>query len=298
MPIATFPCATPPSTSVRWPDGTALPAIGQGTWRMGERPAEQRAEIAALQHGLERGLTLIDTAEMYGDGGAEIVVGKALQGRRDRAFVVNKVYPHHASRRAMRAACERSLKRLGIDTIDCYLLHWASATPIDEIIEGFMHLQAEGKIRGYGVSNLDDHAMSAWWQHRNGPCCQTNQVLYHLGSRGIEYRLLPLLQQHQLPLMAYCPLAQGGRLHQRLMQSPAVVEVAKRHSVTPVQVLLAWTIRAQRGQRSVIAIPKAATPSHIDDNAAALTLSLEPGDLALLDHYWPAPAHRVPLDIE
>lgn len=286
------------SVTLQWPDGTVLPAIGQGTWRMGEDPSQRKAEVAALQHGLDRGLTLIDTAEMYGEGGAEEVVGAALKGRRDEAFIVSKVYPHNASRKAMIQACDRSLSRLGIDTIDCYLLHWASSTPIDEIIEGFMRLQEAGKIKGYGVSNLDDLEMEAWWQHDNGQLCQTDQVLYHLGSRGTEYRLLPLLRERHLPMMAYCPLAQGGRLRQHLMTSPAVVEVAQRHGVTPQQILLAWVIREQQGQRNVIAIPKAVRPEHIDANVAALDITLSAEDIALLDSQWPAPTHRLPLDVE
>ncbi len=286
------------SITLQWPDGTVLPAIGQGTWKMGEDPSQRKAEIAALQHGLDRGLTLIDTAEMYGEGGAEEVVGAALKGRRDEAFIVSKVYPHNASRKEMIKACDRSLRRLNIDAIDCYLLHWGSNTPTDEIIEGFMHLQQAGKIKGYGVSNLDDLEMEAWWQHDNGALCQTDQVLYHLGSRGVEYRLLPLLRERRLPMMAYCPLAQGGRLRQHLMSSSAVVDVAQRHGVTPQQILLAWVIREQYDQRSVIAIPKAVHPDHIDDNVAALDITLTPEDIALLDHAWPAPTRRQPLDVE
>lgn len=284
--------------TIQWPNGPRLPAIGQGTWRMGEDPSQRQAEIAALQHGLDRGLTLIDTAEMYGEGGAEEVVGAALKGRRDKAFVVSKVYPHNASRNAMIHACERSLRRLNIETIDCYLLHWGAHIPTDEIIAGFMQLQEAGKIKGYGVSNLDDQEIDAWWQHANGSLCQTDQVLYHLGSRGVEYRLLPLLRDRHLPMMAYCPLAQGGRLRHNLMTSPEVVKVAQRHGVTPQQVLLAWVIREQQGQRHVIAIPKAVQPDHIDANMAALALVLTPEDLAQLDHAWPAPTHRQPLDVE
>lgn len=286
------------SITIQWPNGPRLPAIGQGTWRMGEDPSQRKAEIAALQHGLDRGLTLIDTAEMYGEGGAEEVVGAALKGRRDDAFVVSKVYPHNASRSAMIHACERSLRRLSIDTIDCYLLHWSSSIPTDDIIEGFMKLQEAGKIKGYGVSNLDDLKMDAWWQHDHGQLCQTDQVLYHLGSRGVEYRLLPLLRERHLPMMAYCPLAQGGRLRQHLMTSPEVIEIAQRHGATPQQVLLAWVIREQQGQRNVIAIPKAVQPSHIDANMAALELSLTAEDIAQLDHAWPAPTRRKPLDVE
>lgn len=286
------------SITIRWPNGTVLPAIGQGTWHMGEKSSARKAEVAALQRGLDQGLTLIDTAEMYGEGGAEEVVGEALKGRRDSAFVVSKVYPHNASRRAMVQACDRSLRRMGIDTIDCYLLHWGSSTPTDEIIEGFIHLQEAGKIKGYGVSNLDDRELENWWQYDNGQFCQTDQVLYHLGSRGVEYRLLPLLHEHQIPMMAYCPLAQGGRLRQQLMTSPAVIEVAQRHGVTPQQILLAWVIRPQQSQRNVIAIPKAVNPEHVDANAAALNITLSAEDLALLDQDWPAPIERQPLDVE
>lgn len=286
------------SVTIRWPDGTVLPAIGQGTWHMGEKSSQRKAEVAALQRGLDQGLTLIDTAEMYGEGGAEEVVGEALRGRRDSAFVVSKVYPHNASRSAMIQACDRSLRRLGIDAIDCYLLHWGSSTPTDEIIEGFTRLQEAGKIKGYGVSNLDDRELEDWWRYDNGQLCQTDQVLYHLGSRGVEYRLLPLLREYQIPMMAYCPLAQGGRLRQQLMTSSAVGEVAQRHGVTPQQILLAWVIRSQQNQRNVIAIPKAVNLAHVDANAAALDIALSPEDLALLDQEWPAPTRRQPLDVE
>lgn len=286
------------SVAIQWPNGPVLPAIGQGTWRMGEDPSQRAAEVAALQHGLDRGLTLIDTAEMYGEGGAEEAVGAALKGRRDKAFIVSKVYPHNASCQNMIKACDRSLQRLNIDAIDCYLLHWGSSTPTDEIIEGFVRLQEAGKIKGYGVSNLDDLEMEAWWQHDHGQLCQTDQVLYHLGSRGVEYRLLPLLRERHVPMMAYCPLAQGGRLRQHLMTSSAVTEVAQRHTATPQQILLAWVIREQQGQHNIIAIPKAVHPDHIDANMAALNIALTADDLALLDRSWPAPTRRQPLDVE
>ncbi|MFC4540249.1 aldo/keto reductase [Chromohalobacter sarecensis] len=271
-----------------------LPAIGQGSWHMGENRAPRRDEVHALQYGLDLGMTLIDTAEMYADGGAEKIVGEALRGRRDEAFVVSKVYPWNAGRQDAVAACERSLKRLGSDYLDLYLLHWPGNVPLEETLKAFEHLQAQGKIRRYGVSNFDIDDMHALHSLPGGNASAVNQVLYHLGSRGIEHSLLPWQRQHVLPTMAYCPLAQGGQE----LDHPEVRAIADTFGVTPAQVLLAWTIRpAPDGQRDVIAISKAVQPAHVEANAAALALRLDDASLARLDAAFPAPTRKPPLDI-
>ncbi len=274
-----------------------LPAIGQGTWYMGEGLAPRSDEIRALQHGLAMGLTLIDTAEMYADGGAEEVVGEALAGRRDEAFLVSKVYPWNAGRDSAIAACEASLKRLRTDHLDLYLLHWPGSIPLDETLEAFERLREAGKIRRFGVSNFDIDEMRALHALPGGEACAVNQVLYHLGSRGIEHALLPWQREHGMPTMAYCPLAQAGGLREDLLGHPEVLSIAARHGITPAQVLLAWAIRLHDGRRDVIAIPKAARVDHVEQNAAALHVRLDDDALARLDAALPAPGRKVPLDI-
>ncbi|NAW33341.1 aldo/keto reductase [Halomonas alimentaria] len=274
-----------------------LPAIGQGTWYMGEGLAPRSGEIRALQHGLAMGLTLIDTAEMYADGGAEEVVGEALAGRRDEAFLVSKVYPWNAGRDSAIAACEASLKRLRTDHLDLYLLHWPGSIPLDETLEAFDRLREAGKIRRFGVSNFDIDEMRALHALPGGEACAVNQVLYHLGSRGIEHSLLPWQREHGMPTMAYCPLAQAGGLREDLLGHPEVLGIAARHGITPAQVLLAWAIRPHDGRRDVIAIPKAARVDHVEQNAAALHVRLDDDALARLDAALPAPGRKVPLDI-
>lgn len=274
-----------------------LPAIGQGTWYMGEGLAPRNDEVRALQQGLELGLTLIDTAEMYADGGAEEVVGEALAGRRDQAFLVSKVYPWNAGRDSAIAACERSLQRLGTDHLDLYLLHWPGSIPLEETLEAFERLREQGKIRRYGVSNFDVDELDSLVILPGGSECAVNQVLYHLGSRGIEHALRPRMQQLGMPLMAYCPLAQAGQLRQDLFSHPVVREVADGLGITPAQLLLAWAIRPLNGRRDVIAIPKAVQPQHVEQNAAALQVELTDEALARLDAAYPAPGRKVPLDI-
>lgn len=282
-------------------DGTQpaidLPAIGQGSWHMGEGQAPRRDEVRALQLGLDLGLTLIDTAEMYGEGGAEEVVGKALQGRRDQAFVVSKVYPWNAGRDSAIAACERSLERLGSDYLDLYLLHWPGNIPVEETLEAFERLRDQGKIRRFGVSNFDVDDMQALTALPGGDRCAVNQVLYNLGSRGIEYSLLPWQRERSLPTMAYSPIAQGGQQGKHLFNAEAVRDIAAQHGVSPAQVLLAWAIRPNAGRHDVIAIPKAVQPAHIEANAAALHLVLDDEALARLDAAFPAPDRKVSLDI-
>lgn len=283
--------------TLKWPAGHTLPVIGQGTWRMGEYPGRRAAEVAALQQGITLGMTVIDTAEMYGEGGAERIVGEALQGRRDDVFLVSKVYPHHASHRDMIAACERSLKRMRTDSMELYLLHWASSTPMDEILEGFTRLKAAGKIQQYGVSNFNLREMQALWARPRGAQCCTNQVLYHLGSRGIEFDLLPAMIARKLPIMAYCPTARGGQLGQEVTTHPTVVRLAHELEITPIQLLLAWAVRPWQGQRYVMAIPKAVQPAHVEENARALHITLPEQAYTLLDNAFPPPQQREPLDI-
>lgn len=257
-----------------------VPVIGQGTWCMGEDPARRQREVAALQQGIDLGLTLIDTAEMYAEGGAEEVVGQALAGRRDKVFLVSKVYPHNASRKGTVAACERSLQRLGTDHIDLYLLHWRGQYPLAETVDAFERLRSAGKIGRWGVSNFDIDDM----QTLDNPDCATNQVLYNPEQRGIEFDLLPWCQDHAVPVMAYCPLAQAGRL----LRHPVLTRIAEAHGVTPAQVSLAWVTR----QDGVIAIPKAVEPRHVQLNAAAGALKLRDEDLRDIDAAFPAPTRK------
>lgn len=274
---------------VRLPDGTEVPALGQGTWHMGERSSAAKTEVAALQLGIELGMTLIDTAEMYGNGGAEEVVAEASAGQRDRLFIVSKVYPHNASRDGVPGACERSLKRLRTDRIDLYLLHWRGSHPLTETVEAFEKLLAAGKIRYWGVSNFDMRDMQGLARLPGGTNCATNQVLYHIGSRGIEFDLLPWCTEHKMPLMAYSPVGQGGSL----LRSKALAAVAKRHDATPAQIAIAWTM----WHGNVISIPKASDPAHVRQNAAAGAISLTEEDLAAIDAAHPPPRGKQSLDI-
>lgn len=279
--------------TVQFPDGTTVPAIGQGTWYMGERNSDLRAEVRALQQGLDAGMTLIDTAEMYADGGAERVVGEAIAGRRDAAFLVSKVYPHHAGGAKAIAACEQSLKRLKTECIDLYLLHWRGSIPLHDTVAAMETLQASGKIRRWGVSNLDTDDMQALWKIPGGQACMTNQVLYHAAARGIEFDLLPWCEEHGVPVMAYCPLAQAGKLRHDVLTSAVMQDIASARGVSSSQVALAWVTRTG----NVIAIPKAVQPQHVKDNAAALTLSLTEDEIARIDAAFPAPNHKTPLDM-
>lgn len=263
------------------PSGESIPVLGQGTWYMGDEPHRRAEEIATLRLGLDLGMSLIDTAEMYGDGASEKLVGEAIAGRRDEVFLVSKVLPSNASRNGTIAACERSLKRLGTDRIDLYLLHWRGRTPFAETIAAFEALQDAGKIRHWGVSNMDVDDMSEIARASGGDAIATNQVLYNLTRRGIEYDLLPQAQARGLPLMAYSPMEQG-----RLTEYPEVEDIADKHGVTPAQIALTWVLR----QQGVIAIPKASTLSHVQDNRAALDVKLTEEDLAELDEVFPPPS--------
>ncbi|MFC7344241.1 aldo/keto reductase [Saccharopolyspora griseoalba] len=270
------------------PDGDRLPVLGQGTWGMGERRAQRAAEVAALRHGMDRGLQLIDTAEMYGSGGAEEVVGEAIRGRRDDAFLVSKVLPSNAGRRATIRACEESLRRLDTDRLDLYLLHWRGGTPLAETLDAFAELQDSGKVRHFGVSNFAPDDMAELFEHELGRRSATDQVLYNLTRRGIELDLLPWCQQRDLPVMAYSPIEQG-----RLLDQPVLQQIAERHAATSAQIALAWVL----AREGVCAIPKAATTAHIDQNLQVLDLQLSEHDLGELERAFPAPNRPVPLEI-
>lgn len=268
--------------------------IGQGTWYLGEHEDTFARECAALRAGVEAGMTLIDTAEMYGEGLAEHLIGQAIVGLdREKLFLVSKVYPFNAGRRNIFQSCENSLRRMGTDYLDLYLLHWRGSVPLAETVECMEELKAKGRIRAWGVSNFDKADMEELFRVTGGTCCETDQVLYHLGSRGVEYDLLPWLQQREIPMMAYCPLAQGGSLRRGLLHSTAVQDAAKAHDVSPTQVLLAFLL----AHPGVVPIPRSSTAAHTRDNAAALSLKLSSAELAALDAAFPAPKRPTPLDI-
>lgn len=266
--------------------GEKVPALGLGTWHMGERRSDHAAEAKALQLGLDLGLNLIDTAEMYGEGGAEEVVAEAMAGRRDKIYLVSKVYPHNASRQGAIAACERSLKRLKTDHLDLYLLHWRGSYPLAETVQAFEKLKSDGKIRSWGVSNLDTDDMAELRGVPNGGNCVSNQVLYHLGSRGIEWEFLGDCAKHNVMVMAYSPLGQG-----HVLRNAALASVAKKHDVTPAAAALAWTMR----HKHVVAIPKSVNLEHVKANAAAADLVLDADDLKALDAAFPPPKRATPL---
>jgi diketogulonate reductase-like aldo/keto reductase len=273
--------------TVQLPDGERVPALGQGTWRMGEKKKAHADEVAALRLGIDLGMTLIDTAEMYGEGGAEKVVADAIAGQRDRVFVVTKVYPHNASRAELPKACERSLKRLRIDAIDLYLLHWRGDVPLVETVEAFEKLRSEGKIRRWGVSNFDVEDMEELLATENGSSCATNQVLYNLENRETEFDLLPWSQRNKIPIMAYSPVGHG----RGLLNNATLKKIAKRHNATPTQIALAWVLR----QPGVIAIPKASNEAHVRENAQSTDLDLTKGDLTEIDRAFPPPKSKQPL---
>ncbi len=275
--------------TVRLPDGTDVPALGQGTWHMGENGRLAKQEVAALKLGIELGVTLIDSAEMYGSGGAEQLVGEAIVGKRDGLFIVSKVLPSNASLAGTIAACERSLKRMRIDCIDLYLLHWPGSHPLAETVEAFGKLRDAGKIRYWGVSNFDTAEMERLAKLPTGGACATNQVLYNPDTRGIEFDLLPWCSAHRMPIMAYSPVGQGGRL----LRSPALAAVAQRHGATPAQIAIAWSLRSG----STISIPKATTPEHVRENAVAGDIVLTEQDLAEIDARHAPPRRKQGLEI-
>ncbi|MBZ6139498.1 aldo/keto reductase [Streptomyces olivaceus] len=267
------------------PCGAEVTALGQGTWGMGENPGRRAAEVSALRAGLDLGMTLVDTAEMYGDGAAEEVVAEAVAGRRDEVFLVSKVLPSHADARGVAEACRGSLRRLRTDRIDLYLLHWRGAVPLEETVEAFESLVREGAIRSWGVSNLDVGDLA---DLPPGASPQTDQVLYNLSRRGPEHSLLPRCRELSIPVMAYSPVEQG-----RLLGHPALRDVAAAHGATPAQIALAWVLRHE----DVIAIPKASSRAHVEENRAALDVVLTAEDLAMLDRAFPPPESRGPLEM-
>ena len=265
---------------LKLPMGVEIPVLGQGTWRMGEAAKERAAEVKALQLGIDAGMTLIDTAEMYGNGGAEEVTGAAIRGRRDAVFLVSKVLPSNAGRRQTVAACERSLKRLAVECIDLYLLHWRGAVPLAETLAGFQDLVQAGKIRSFGVSNFDLKDMAEWSALVGAAATQTNQVLYNVGERGIDFDLLPWCAAKGVTVMAYSPLAQAA-----FRRSPGLERVARRHDASVAQIMLAWCLR----HPSVFAIPKSSHPERVRENARAAEIVLTAEDLGAIDQDFPPP---------
>lgn len=274
--------------TVRLPSGVDVPAFGMGAWNIGDDSAKRAEEIATIQLGLDLGLTLIDTAEMYGEGRSEELIGEAIAGRRDDAFLVSKVYPHNATRTGAIAACERSLRRLGTDRLDLYLLHWRGGVPLAETMEAFETLKRSGKIRGYGVSNLDLADLRELWPLPGGNQIETNQLLYNLSRRGIEWDLLPWLRERRVPVMAYSPIEQG-----RLLRNVKLTGFAQRHGMTPAQAALAWLL----SRDDVIVIPKTSSRRRLSENAKALEIRLHDSQLAELDQLFPPPTRATPLQM-
>ena len=273
--------------SCKLPSGVAIPVFGLGTWRMGESPRARSAELEALKAGLDLGVPMIDTAEMYGEGVAEEIVGEAIRGRAQRPFLVSKVYPHNASRKGTIAACERSLRRLGVERIDLYLLHWRGGTPLGETVEAFLRLREAGKIGDFGVSNFDTDDMEELAGVDRG-LAASNQVLYCLSRRGPEFDLLPWMQERAIPLMAYSPLDQG-----RLLRNTALTEIARGAGCSPAQLALAW-LMARPG---VVVIPKSSSPARVKENVAALSVEITPAIAAALDAAFPPPRRKQPLEM-
>ena len=274
--------------TVSLPSGEKVPAFGLGTWMMGEKRDRRADEIATLRLGLDLCATLIDTAEMYGDGKSEEMIAEAIAGRRDQVFLVSKVYPHNASRRGAIAACERSLKRLKTDRLDLYLLHWRGSIPLGETLDAFQALKAAGKVRHFGVSNFDLDDMEALESATGGSECATNQVLYNLTRRGIEHSLMPWMRQHRIPVMAYSPIEQG-----RLLRNKKLVAFAREHGLAPAHAALAWLL----AKPDVIVIPKCSDPARLRENIAAVDVRLSRQQLEELDKLFPPPTKKVPLEM-
>ncbi len=274
--------------TVAFPHGIAVPALGQGTWNMGEKPPEARREIDSLRAGLDLGMTLIDTAEMYAEGGAEKITGEAIRGRRDKVFLVSKVYPWNASRKGTIEACEASLSRMGTDRIDLYLLHWRGNHPLAETVAAFEALKAAGKIGAWGVSNFDVEDMEELLEVPDGGNVAANQVLYNIARRGIEFDLLPWCQKRNIPVMAYSPIEQG-----RIVSHPEIIRIAKANQATPAQLALAFVLKHD----GVIAIPKTSSAARVAENRDAVSLDISDEDWATLDAAFPPPARKKPLEM-
>jgi diketogulonate reductase-like aldo/keto reductase len=273
---------------VTLPDGETIPKLGQGTWEMGERASSRKTEIAALRAGVEYGMTLIDTAEMYGEGESERLIGEALGDMRDELFLVSKVYPHNGSERGVQAACERSLKRLNTDRIDLYLLHWRGGEDLQGVVDGFERLRRDGKIRHWGVSNFDTDDLRELFALEGGSACATNQVLYNVARRGPEFDLLPWLGEHRMPLMAYSPVD-----HARLPKHSALNDIASARRVSVFQIALAWVLQ----QPGVFAIPKAASVAHVKENREAVDLMLSDEEMEAIDEQFRPPHEKRPLEM-
>lgn len=275
-------------------NGMKMPKMGMGTWYLGENKQTEETEIRALRAGIDAGIQLIDTAEMYGNGRSEKLIGKAIEGYdREKLFLVSKVLPNNAGRMHIFKSIQRTLSNLKTDYLDMYLLHWRGGIPLEETISCMEQLVKEGKIRSWGVSNFDTDDMEELFQIPAGRHCAVNQVLYHLGSRGVEYDLLPWLKEHNVPLMAYCPLAQAGDLRKGLLENKVVKQVAKNHEVTEIQILLAFVLH----QGNVIAIPRSGKAEHVLQNQKACEIILTDEEYAALDAAYPAPTHKTYLDI-
>ena len=271
-----------------------IPRIGIGTWYLGDSAAAYEQEKAAIRAGLDAGMSLIDTAEMYGNGNSERLVGDAIQGyNREKLYLISKVLPHNAGRKHLEKSLDRTLKNMKVDYLDMYLLHWRGSIPFAETVDCMEEMKAKGKIKAWGVSNLDTNEMKELLAVPGGENCMVNQVLYHLGSRGVEYELLPWLEKHQIPLMAYCPLAQAGSLRRGLASSPAVKSVAQAHNITPMQVLLAFILR----QPNVFAIPRSSHADHVLENDETRIVELTAEEINMLDKAFPAPERKTYLDM-
>lgn len=274
--------------------GQTVPAIGIGTWHMGDDPQLRTAEIATIQAGVKAGAQVIDTAEMYGSGRAEDLVGEAIRGLdRSKLFLISKVLPENASKARMERSVTASLKRLGTDYLDLYLYHWRGRVPLAETVSELQRLQDRGFFKAWGVSNFDVADLDELWALPQGPHAQANEDLYHLGSRGLDYAVLPWQRQHRLPLIAYSPVAQGDAWGQYLTTNPVVQQLADKYHVSVYQILLAWVIRHEQ----VLAIPQTSSVAHMKQNLAAGELTLSASDLAALDQQYPAPTHKLPLDV-
>jgi diketogulonate reductase-like aldo/keto reductase len=280
------------SPAFKLPSGKPVPALGQGTWLMGEKSSGQHTEIAALQRGIDLGLTLIDTAEMYGNGASEELVGKAIEGRREEVYIVSKVLPSNATTSGVIEACHRSLKRLNTDYLNLYLLHWRGGVPLADTLKGFMQLKNKGDILDFGVSNFDTGDMKEVVSLTEGDEIVTNQVFYNLAHRGIEYDLARWCSERAISIMAYSPLEHSAQARRQMLEHPDLKAVAAEHHATPAQVALAWLLHQQ-----VIVIPKAGTIRHVEENYGAIDMRLTKTDLKKLDHAFPPPGKKIPLEM-
>jgi len=273
---------------VALPFGREVPALGLGTWNIGDDPRHRSREIAALQQGIDLGMTLIDTAEMYGEGASEELIGEAIRGRRSQVFLVSKVYPHNATRKGAVAACERSLRRLGVESLDLYLLHWRGSVPLGETLDVFSELKRAGKIAAFGVSNFDTSDMEEAWGLPHGKEIAVNQILYNLTRRSVEFELLPWLRGRHVPVMAYSPVEQG-----KLVRNAKLSAIAKKRNATAAEIALAWLL----AQPEMIAIPKSGDPKHIEENRAAADIELTSEEVSALEGAFPRPQKRKSLEM-